>query len=141
MTLRHILPVFFGTLLINACGHSLPELPGFDAAAWRRDPYACTDQRRNQLPALQQHRELLYGTRADAIGALFGRPDEEELSEQTEKTYFYYLEPGSQCAPSHQRSTANKLILRFGPLGTVTEILYERPAIMQPPADATPSAK
>ncbi|MCB2376917.1 hypothetical protein LGH70_04950 [Hymenobacter sp. BT635] len=74
-----------------------------------------------------QSRELIYGTRADDIDALFGRPDEEELSAQTEKVYFYYLEPGSQCEPSHQRSGANKLVLRFGPLGTVTEVLFERP--------------
>ncbi|PJJ60326.1 hypothetical protein CLV45_1751 [Hymenobacter chitinivorans DSM 11115] len=113
-------------VLFGGCGHALPELPGFDAAAWRHDPYACRNQRQAQLPALQQHRELLYGTRADDIDALFGRPDEEELSEQTEKLYFYYLEPGTQCEPAHQRSSANKLVLRFGPLGTVTEVLYER---------------
>lgn len=116
-------------VLLSGCGHSLPEIPGFAAEVWRRDPYACQNRRQAQLPALQQHRELLYGTRADEIDALFGRPDEEELSEQTEKLYFYYLEPGTQCEPAHQRSAANKLVLRFGPLGTVTEVLYERAPI------------
>ncbi|TGE24475.1 hypothetical protein E5K00_04470 [Hymenobacter aquaticus] len=119
--------VIFCTFLLFSCGHSLPELPGFAAETWRRDPYACKNERAGQLKALLQHRELLYGTRADDIDALFGRPDEEELSEQTEKIYLYYLEPGLQCDPGHQRSAANKLILRFGPLGTVTEVLYERP--------------
>ncbi|MCB2410031.1 hypothetical protein [Hymenobacter lucidus] len=132
MSVSRLLPALFCTLLLTACGHALPELPGFDAAIWRRDTYACQNQRQSQLNTLQKHKELLYGTRADDIDAFFGRPDEEELSEQTEKIYFYYLEPGPQCEPSHQRSTANKLVLRFGPLGTVTEVLFERPIVQAP---------
>jgi hypothetical protein len=70
---------------------------------------------------------MLYGTRTDDIDALFGRPDEEELNEQTEKTYYYYIEPGTQCEARHQRSAANKLSIHFGPTGIVTAILYEKP--------------
>lgn len=121
------------TLLLSACGHSLPELKGFDSAAWRRDPYACKNQRARQLPVLNRYREQLYGARIASIDALLGRPDEEELSAQTEKTYYYYIEPGTQCEPAHQRSTANKLTLRFGPLGVVTEVLYERPLSIATP--------
>jgi hypothetical protein len=126
MNIRFFLLSILGMVLLAACGHSLPELPGFDATTWRHDPYACKNQRQSQLKTLQHHQDMLYGTRADDIDALFGRPDEEELSEQTEKIYFYYLQPGTQCQPAHQRSTANKLVIRFGPLGTVTEVLYER---------------
>jgi hypothetical protein len=115
------------TLLVSACGHALPEFEGFDSAAWRRDTYACQNQRARQLPIINRYWEQLYGARIADIDALFGRPDEEELSAQTEKTYYYYIEPGTQCTPAHQRSTANKLALRFGPLGVVTEVLYERP--------------
>lgn len=127
MTSSRLLLFLLALLMLNSCGHALRELPGFDGEAWRRDPYACSNQRQKQVAVLQQHKELLYGTRTDDIDALFGRPDEEELSAQTEKLYFYYLEPGTQCEPAHQRSAANKLVLRFGPLGTVTEVLYERP--------------
>jgi hypothetical protein len=112
---------------LTACGHSLASIPGFDPAAWRRDVYACQNQRARQLPAINAHREVLYGTRTDDIDALFGRPDEEELNEQTEKTYYYYIEPGLQCEPRHQRSAANKLTIHFGPTGIVTAVLYERP--------------
>ena len=45
------------------------------------------------------------------------------------KTYYYYLEPGTQCGPRHERSRANKLSIHFGPTGTVTGVLYERPAV------------
>ncbi|GAA3941710.1 hypothetical protein [Hymenobacter algoricola] len=119
-----ILPLL---LVVAGCGHSLSEIPGFDSAAWRQDAFACQNQRARQLPAIDAYRETLYGTRTDDIESLFGRPDEEELSEQTEKTYFYYIEPGTQCEPRHLRSQANKLTFHFGPTGIVTAVLYERP--------------
>lgn len=115
-----ILVACFG---MNGCGHALPRLAGFDAAAWRADPYACRNQRRTAVPALLQAKEQLYEARADDVNALLGPPDEEELRANTEKVYYYYLEPGSQCAPGHVRSGAATLSLRFGALGTVTEVL------------------
>ncbi|GAC1367107.1 MAG: hypothetical protein NVS3B25_04390 [Hymenobacter sp.] len=68
-------------------------------------------------------KEQLYETRADDVTALLGPPDEEELRANTEKVYYYYLEPGTQCQARHARSGAACLSLRFGPLGTVTEVL------------------
>lgn len=136
MHLFRFLAVSVTAVLVSACGHALPELAGFDSAAWRRDTYACQNQRARQVGILNRYREQLYGARIADIDALLGRPDEEELSAQTEKTYYYYLEPGTQCAPAHQRSSANKLALRFGPLGVVTEVLYDRP-----PATLAPQPK
>ena len=120
-----LLPV---ALLLGSCSRSTPELPGFDTTIWRSDSYGCKDVRRTQLKALLQGKEQLYGTRTATIELLLGRPDDEELAEQTEKIYNYYLEPGPQCQPPHQRSGANKLSIRFGSLGTVTEILTDKPA-------------
>lgn len=113
----------FGLLL--GCGHSLNQLPGFDAAAWRADPYACRDQRRAAVPVLARSKEKLYNARADDVTALLGPPDEEELRANTEKVYYYYLEPGTQCEGRHARSGAPRFSLRFGPLGTVTEVLTD----------------
>ena len=108
---------------LAGCGHALPSIPGFDAAAWRADPYACRNQRRAAVPALLHAKEQLYEARADDVNALLGPPDEEELRANTEKVYYYYLEPGTQCNAGHVRSAAPYLSLRFGPLGTVTEVL------------------
>ncbi|WP_345236284.1 hypothetical protein [Hymenobacter saemangeumensis] len=111
--------------LLSGCGHSLPQLPGFDAEAWRADPYGCHNQREKGLAAILKHKELLYEARANDITSLLGHPDEEELRAGTEKVYFYYLQAGSQCDDRHQRSSAPRLSLRFGPLGTVTEVLAD----------------
>ena len=114
-----------GSILLAGCGHALPQVPGFDAATWRADPYACKNQRRAAVPALIQAKEQLYEARADDVNALLGPPDEEELRAGTEKVYYYYLEPGSQCDAGHVRSGAPCISLRFGPLGTVTEVLTD----------------
>ncbi len=109
---------------LMGCGHALPEIAGFDATAWRSDPYACRNRRLALYPPLLAAREHLYEARADDVNALLGQPDEEELRANTEKVYYYYLRPGTQCAPGHVRSAAPRISLRFGPLGTVTEVLF-----------------
>ena len=110
---------------LAGCGHALPQLPNFDAATWRADPYACRNLRRKAVPILVLNKEKLYESRANDVTALLGQPDEEELRAGTEKVYYYYLEPGTQCQPPHARSGAACLSLRFGPLGTVTEVLTD----------------
>ncbi|MFD2720183.1 hypothetical protein ACFST9_15775 [Hymenobacter monticola] len=114
-----------GELSLSGCGHALPKVEGFDAATWRADPFACRDQRRAAVPILVRAKEQLYEARANDVTALLGPPDEEELRANTEKVYYYYLEPGSQCEARHPRSGAACLSLRFGPLGTVTEVLAD----------------
>lgn len=128
---RRLWAILASAALVAGCGHALPQLPGFDAAAWRADPYACHNQRRAAVPALAQSKEKLYEARADDVTALLGPPDEEELRAGTEKVYYYYLEPGTQCQGRHARSGAPCLSLRFGPLGTVTEVLTDP---LTPPA-------
>jgi hypothetical protein len=108
--------------LLAGCGHALPKVPGFDAAAWRADTYACQNHRAALLPPLLAARATLYEARADDVTALLGQPDEEELLAGTEKIYTYYLRAGEQCGPRHPRSTAPRLRMRFGPIGTVTEV-------------------
>lgn len=114
-----------GSAALAGCGHALPGIAGFDAAAWRADPYACHNQRRAAAAVLLRAKEQLYEARANDVTALLGQPDEEELRANTEKVYYYYLEPGTQCNAGHARSTAPCISLRFGPLGTVTEVLAD----------------
>lgn len=128
MMLRACCLLFWGSGLVlglGGCGHALPSIPGFEAAAWRADPYACRGQRVALLPPLLAARAQFYNARADDVTALLGHPDEEELQAQTEKVYFYYLTPGTQCGPRHPRSAQPRLSLHFGPLGTVTEVLVD----------------
>lgn len=115
--------VILGTLLLSGCGHDISTIADFDAAAWRNDAFACQDQRRAQLAALEKGREELYGARTAAVEQLLGRPDRLELSTQTEKVYFYYVQPGAQCAPNRPAGNSAQLTLRFDPLGRVSEVI------------------
>ena len=110
-------------LALAGCGHDLPELPGFNAAAWRADQYGCRNQRSSLLPILEKHRNDLYGARINDVTALLGHPDEEELGEQSDKVYIYYVAPGPQCDANHPRSASNRVFMRSGATGTVTEII------------------
>jgi hypothetical protein len=124
MTTRSALFSLLTGLLLSSCGHALPDLPDFDGATWRHDPYGCQNKRVALLPALEKHREELFGARISDIDALLGHPDEEELSEQSEKVYFYYITQGPQCVTGHPRANGPRLILRFGATGTLTESLF-----------------
>ncbi|SDX55559.1 hypothetical protein [Hymenobacter psychrophilus] len=108
---------------LTSCGHALPSLPGFDAAAWKADPYGCRGQRATLLPILEKHRTEIFEARINDITKLLGHPDEEELGEQSDKVYIYYVAPGTQCAPSHPRAAPNRVMLRSGATGTVTEVI------------------
>ena len=125
---------------LSGCGHALPAVEGFNATTWRADPYACRDLRRAEVPALRKAREQLYEARADDVNALLGPPDEEELRAGTEKVYYYYLVPGTHCTGRHARSGAPCVSLRFGPLGTVTEVLFDPlPSASSPEAQKKPA--
>ncbi|RTQ46042.1 hypothetical protein EJV47_23090 [Hymenobacter gummosus] len=116
---------FLGALLLGGCGHSLTSLPGFDASAWQRDARGCSGARQAQLPALDSSREQLYNEHVSAITDLLGRPDQEELQELTQRVYYYYVTPGPQCqGAAASAAPARCLTVRFGSLGTVTEVLY-----------------
>lgn len=115
--------IVFFALLLTSCGHQVPTLPGFNGETWRSDTYACKGLRQRQLTILENNRDVLYGVHTDAIDQLLGRPDEVELSAQTERVYTYYVRPGAQCSPGHPHASAGRLSLRFDPLGLVTEVL------------------
>ncbi|GAB3292962.1 hypothetical protein [Hymenobacter tenuis] len=110
-------------LALGGCGHSLTSLPGFDSEVWRSDPYGCQNRRLTLLPILEKHRQELYGARINDITKLMGHPDEEELGEQSDKVYIYYVASGMQCVAGHPRSARYRVTLRSGATGTVTEVI------------------
>ena len=124
MITRPTLLALLTALLLTGCGHSLPDFPDFDNTTWRRDPYGCQNKRLTLLPILEKHRDEIFGARISAIDALLGRPDEEELSEQSEKVYLYYITERPQCVAGHPRANGPRLILRFGATGALTEALF-----------------
>lgn len=116
--------------LLLLCCFSCSEkktLPGFDSQAWKNDPRACKAVRLQLLPELQKVRLQLIGLKERELVGILGRPDAEQLFERSQKYYFYYIEPGSQCEVKNQLSDANRLKVRFNSLNYVSEATFEYP--------------
>ena len=117
--------IFF-LFFITACGKKLPE-NNFDTKAWQQDPKACHNSRLALLPELEKVKQNLYGLRESQIQELLGKPEATTLTDQSERLYLYYIEPGPQCSYESFLSSANKLQVRMNAMGLVTEINYEQP--------------
>ncbi len=113
----------FVFVFVVACTASVPELDGFNAEAWKTDRNACTGQRENlRTNLLNQKGKLLGLSEMEMVDAL-GKPDEQEIYKRSEKFFYYYLSPSSECpnaAPSPER-----LVIRFNAVGLAKEISVE----------------
>ncbi|WP_200505584.1 hypothetical protein [Adhaeribacter terrigena] len=112
--------------LVTACTKKLPE-NNFNSAAWQKDSLACENNRLELLPELEKVRPELLGLRETEIQKLLGKPEATSLTDQSERIYFYYIEPGPQCTQKSYLSSANKLQVRMNSMGFVIEMNYEQP--------------
>ncbi|MEJ7667107.1 MAG: hypothetical protein WKG07_50220 [Hymenobacter sp.] len=114
------LPLLAG-LALAGCGHALPEITGFQAAAWRADRYACAGQRAALLPPAGCPPPALPGPR-QRRNRPAGPPRRGRATGPNRKNI--PLLPGARRAvrPRHPRAATPQLSIHFGPLGTVTEV-------------------
>lgn len=121
-----ILPGLVVMGLLNSCG--TPEsLQSFDSDTWKEDRYACEGKRGELADDFEEIRKELYGKKEYVLRNLLGKPDSEELLERSQRIYFYYLEPGTQCADRSALSEANRVEVRINSLGKVSEVTYKEP--------------
>ncbi|AKD04416.1 hypothetical protein POKO110462_06395 [Pontibacter korlensis] len=121
-----------GLLLLSAC--STPDsMKGFDSKTWKDDRDACQNQRAALVDDFEQIRKELYGKKEYVVRNVLGKPDSEELMERSQRIYFYYIEPGTQCDSRNELSEANRVQVRINSLGKVSEITYYKPVETQKP--------
>ena len=113
-------------IILTSCGKPLPK-GDFNSAAWQADPFACKNQRLKLIPGFETIKDKLRGVSEKDLQTILGKPEATSLTDQSERNYLYYLEPGSQCQDNSRLSTANKLTIRISSLGWVTELSYENP--------------
>lgn len=114
------------TLLLAGC--STPDsLKDFDSEAWINDRMGCNGDRIRLVYELDSLRTEFYGKKEYLVRGLLGKPDQEELLERSERIYYYYIEPGSQCSGARGMSEANRVEVRFNSLAKVKEINYKEP--------------
>lgn len=126
--LKHqfILPALVVLGFLSSC--STPEsLRSFDSETWKEDRYGCEGKRGELADDFEDIRKELYGQKEYVLRNLLGKPDSEELLERSQRIYFYYLEPGTQCSDRSALSEANRVEVRINSLGKVSEVTYKEP--------------
>ncbi len=107
-------------LFIVACTASVPELDGFDAVSWKQDRNACGGERERLRANLLDQKDKLLGLSEMEMVDVLGKPDQQEIYKRSEKFFYYYLSPSSECetpSPSPER-----LAIRFNAVGLAKEI-------------------
>ena len=113
-------------IIVTSCGRALPK-GDFNSEAWKADPLACKAERLKLIPGFETIKDKLRGVSEKDLQKVLGKPEITSLTEQSERNYIYFLEPGAQCQDKTTVSGANKLIVRISSLGWVTELTYENP--------------
>lgn len=125
-----IIPGLIVMGLLDSC--STPEsLQNFDSETWKEDRYACEGKREELVDDFEAIRKELYGKKEYVLRNLLGKPDSEELLERSQRIYFYYIEPGTQCSDRSSLSEANRVEVRINSLGKVSEVTYKEPVEQQ----------
>ncbi|MFT6881909.1 MAG: hypothetical protein ACI83W_001136 [Marinoscillum sp.] len=102
--------------VLSGC-YSIPNIEGFDQAAW--DANDCQNPRINQQSLIMEQQEKLLAEGQAEIKTLFGQPDEHELYNRNQKFFYYNLSPDS-CESLYQMK---RLSIRFDALDRVKEVL------------------
>ena len=126
--------LIFGLLFLMFQSCQTPEsLRGFDSDTWKADRYACNGEREKLIPAFEKIRKELYGKKEYIVRNVLGKPDKENLLERSQRIYYYYLEPGSQCQDPQTLSDVIRAEVRINSLGKVSEITYNHPDKIKKP--------
>jgi hypothetical protein len=112
-------------LICMACGNPLPTLEGIDKVRWEEDKNGCGNVRRAMRESIDSQKEKLLGLDQLQIVELLGRPDQNELSERSQKFFYYYIERGPSC-PDATDTLAARLAIRFNAMGLAKEVAAVR---------------
>lgn len=119
----------FYTLLITlytfSCSSPPDRIGNLDLAKWRSDRGGCKDVRKTMEGDFRKIEGKILGKPIDEIGEMFGRPDIHQLGGRSQKFYVYFLEKGVHCDDITQKSSAQKVILRFNAVGLLSEITFQ----------------
>ncbi len=122
---RLTLYTLYFTLYTFSCTSAPDRLGNLDLAKWRSDRGGCKEVRKTLEGDFRKIESEILGKPIDEIGELFGKPDIHQLGGRNQKFYVYFLEKGVHCDDITQKSTAQKVILRFNAVGLLSEITFQ----------------
>lgn len=108
-----------------SCGPAPDTFGKLDVKKWRSDRGGCTGVRATLVPAFRAEIQHLKGNSSNTIGELLGRPDINQIADRNQKYYIYFLEKGSHCDRSGEKSTSPSVAIRMSAIGLATEITFQ----------------
>ena len=111
-------------LFLFSCGKPLPTLDNIDLQAWKDDKNACEGKRSSMLESINRQSEKLLALDEQEIISLLGKPDDNELYKRNQKFFYYFVQPGADCADS-STAVPKKLVIRFNAVGLAKEVAVE----------------
>jgi hypothetical protein len=113
-------------LALSACSsNQKPQLEGFNSELWKNDKKGCEGKRSILAEAVLANSIKLKGMDDDDVADFLGKPEKSNWEERGKKTYYYYIQPGSQCN-SDLMLEGSKLAVEFDALGRVKMITEQR---------------
>lgn len=123
--LRILVFSFIFSSIWVGCGSAPDKFGNLDLIKWRSDRGGCNEVRKGLENDLKQIQDKLLGMHIEEVGRMLGRPDINQLAGRDQKFYVYFLEKGPHCNDIAQKSSAQKLILRFNSVGLLSEITFQ----------------
>ena len=110
-------------LLLTTSCYQAADIENFDEAAFRSDPQACEGTRLDMRAQILRLPQALQGFNQYEIEATLGKADRQELSNRSQKSLLYYIEPGPKCENAGEEPFT--MIVRFNSVGQANEISFK----------------
>jgi len=104
-------------LTLFACSQK-PKLEGFNSDVWKNDKKGCEGKRAYLAEVLLAKNQQLRGMDDDDLVNLLGKPEATNWESRGRKTYYYFIQKGSQCDQNLVLEGV-KLAVDFDALGRV----------------------
>ena len=113
-------------LVVSGCSEKKPKLPGFNSELWKSDKKGCMGKRTYLSEYLFENSVNIKGMNDDDILELMGKPEKTNWEDRGKKTYYYFIQPGSQCDTSSLVLEGIKIAFEFDALGRVKLVTEQK---------------
>jgi hypothetical protein len=114
------------TVGVSSCTKDKPKLEGFNSELWKADKKGCNGKRIYLSEFLFTNSVNIKGMKDNDILELMGKPEKTNWEDRGKKTYYYFIQPGSQCDSTSLLLEGTKIAFEFDALGRVKLVTEQK---------------
>jgi hypothetical protein len=126
MKLNIIFAICFIAIMVSSCTKEKPKLEGFNSELWKADKKGCNGKRAYLSEFLFANSVNIKGMEDNDILEMMGKPEKTNWEDRGKKTYYYFIQPGSQCDSSTLLLEGTKIAFEFDALGRVKLVTEQK---------------